>query len=137
MITNLVGSLMGIGMVGVAILLFRRELAHRLQAQDAGLQLAAIVESSDDAIVSKTLDGLIVELECGRQADLRLHGRRSDRPPNRLTMSHRTSRRNPKQLRPGSAGEHIEHFETIRVRKDGQRIDVSLRISPIKEVAGT
>jgi two-component system, LuxR family, sensor kinase FixL len=136
MITNLVGSLMGIGMVGVAILLFRRELAHRLRAQDAGLQLAAIVESSDDAIVSKTFDGLIVSWNAGAK---RIYGYTADevigRPIALLCPPERTGEIQNNLDRVGR-GEHIEHFETIRVRKDGQRIDVSLRISPLKDSSG-
>jgi len=136
MITNLVGSLMGISMVGVAILLFRRELAHRLRAQDAGLRLAAIVESSDDAIVSKTFDGLIVSWNAGAN---RIYGYTADevigRPIALLCPPERTGeiQTNLDRVR---RGEHIEHFETIRIRRDGRRIDVSLRISPLKDSSG-
>ena len=56
-VTNLAGSLLGIVMVVLAFLLFRRELAQRQLAADALRRLAAIVESSDDAIVSKSIDG--------------------------------------------------------------------------------
>ena len=52
-ITDQIGALLGIAMVGVAFRLFRRDLAHRQQADDATRRLAAIVESSDDAIISK------------------------------------------------------------------------------------
>ena len=100
--------------------------------------LAAIVESSDDAIVGKTLDGTIIELERGRRADLRLHApTRSSAsrslillPPERHPGgSRRSSRRS-------GAGERIDHFETERVRKDGRRLAVSLSVSPIRDAAG-
>ncbi len=136
MVTDLVGSLMGIAMVGVAVLLFRRELALRQSAQDAGLRLAAIVESSDDAIVSKSLDGLIVSWNSGAR---RVYGYTAEEvighpitllcPPERADEV----QYNLDRVR---RGEHIEHFETTRVRKDGQRIDVSLRISPLKDSSG-
>ncbi|MBX9790432.1 MAG: CHASE3 domain-containing protein [Pirellulales bacterium] len=137
MITDLLGSLLGIGMVGVATLLFRRELAQRQRAQDAGQRLAAIVESSDDAIVSKTLDGLIMSWNAGAR---RIYGYRADevigRPIALLCPRERIDeiQFNLDRVR---RGEHIEHFETIRIRKDGQRIDVSLRISPLKDSSGT
>ena len=136
MITDLVGSLMGIAMVGVATMLFRRELAHRQRAQDAGLRLAAIVASSDDAIVSKTLDGLIVSWNAGAR---RIYGYTAEevigRPIALLCPPERADevQCNLDRVR---RGEHIEHFETTRIRKDGQRIDVSLRISPLKDSSG-
>jgi len=134
--TNLVGSLMGIVMVGVAFFLFRRELAHRQRADDALRRLAAIVESSDDAIVSKSLDGLIVSWNAGAR---RIYGYAAEevigRPIALLCPPERVDevQNNLERVRHGI---HIAHFETTRVRKDGQRIDVSLSISPIKDNGG-
>jgi len=136
MITDLVGSLLGVGMVGVAVLLFRRELAHRQRAQDAGLRLAAIVESSDDAIVSKTLDGLIMSWNAGAR---RVYGYTAEEVLGRpITLLCPPERRDEVQINMERVrrGEHIEHFETTRIRKDGERIDVSLRISPLKDSSG-
>ena len=137
MITDLVGSLLGIGMVGVATLLFRRELAQRQRAQDTGMRLAAIVESSDDAIVSKTLDGLIMSWNAGAR---RIYGYTAEEVigrPIALLCPRERSDEIQYNLDRVRRGEHIEHFETIRIRKDGQRIDVSLRISPLKDSSGT
>ena len=98
--------------------------------------LAAIVESSDDAIVSKDLTGTIMSWNEGAE---RVFGYTAEEavgrpitmllPPERLeeeTMIIRTL----------SAGERIDHFETERVRKDGQRIQISLSVSPIKDPSG-
>jgi hypothetical protein len=135
-ITNFVGSLMGIGMVGVAYFLIRRELAHRQLAEDALRRLAAIVESSDDAVVSKSMGGLIVSWNAGAR---RIYGYSAEevigRPIALLCPPERVDevQFNLDRVR---SGVHIEHFETTRVRKDGRRIDVSLSISPIKDGSG-
>jgi two-component system sensor kinase FixL len=135
-VTVLVGSLLGIGMVGLAFFLIERELRHRRRADDAIRRLAAIVESSDDAIVSKTLDGRIVSWNAGAKS---IYGYTAEEvigrpikllsPPERLAEVEYTLDRVRR-------GEHIEHFETTRVRKDGRRIDVSVAVSPIKDGRG-
>ena len=135
-VTNLVGSLLGIGLVSLAFLLFRRELVQRQLAADALRRLASIVESSDDAIVSKSMDGLIVSWNAGAR---RIYGYTADevigRPIALLCPADRVEEVEANLDRVQS-GVHIEHFETTRIRKDGQRIDVSLSISPIKDGQG-
>jgi PAS domain S-box-containing protein len=98
--------------------------------------LAAIVETSDDAIVSKSLDGIIRSWNAAAQ---RVFGHSAERaigshisliiPPERLGEEDEIMRR----LR---AGERIDHFETMRLRSDGRRIPISLTISPIKDDSG-
>jgi PAS domain S-box-containing protein len=106
------------------------------QSQLVRRQLAAIVESSDDAIIGETLDGII--LTWNRAAE-RLYGYSAeevkgrpisvllppDRPNELIAILERLRR-----------GEGITHYETVRCRKDGRRIDVSLTVSPIKDAAG-
>src|SRR5690242_6933206 len=100
------------------------------------LLLAAIVGSSDDAIISKDLTGVVTSWNQGAeqtfgynahemvgQSILRLIP--SDRKEEEGIILDRLKR-----------GERVEHFETVRVRKDGRLIDVSLTISPIKDAAG-
>ncbi len=108
----------------------------RLREQDAALQLAAIVESSDDAIVSKDLNGTIKSWNRGAT---RLFGYTAEEaigksitiliPPDRLDEE-------PKILQRIRQGERVEHFETVRRRKDGSLVDISLTISPIKDRLG-
>ena len=98
--------------------------------------LAAIVESSDDAIVGKTLDSVIRSWNSGAQ---RIFGYDSAEivgksvytliPPE---LHHEEPEIIVRLLR----GERVDHFETIRVRKDGTRIDVSLSVSPIRNESG-
>jgi PAS domain S-box-containing protein len=99
-------------------------------------QLAAIVVSSDDAIVSKTLDGVIKSWNRGAE---RVFGYTADEaigqhisliiPPERLAEEEDVLAR----LR---RGESIDHFETVRRAKDGRRVDISLTVSPIKGADG-
>jgi PAS domain S-box-containing protein len=114
-----------------------RKLASYQQLQRASAHLAAIVESSDDAIVSKTLEGSI---ESWNAAAERLFGYSAAEavgrsitiiiPPERLAEEARI-------LETIKRGERVEDFETVRMTKDGRRIDVSLSISPIRDASGS
>ncbi|KCZ72010.1 PAS domain S-box [Candidatus Methanoperedens nitroreducens] len=100
------------------------------------LFLASIVESSDDAITGKTLDGIILSWNPGAE---KIYGYSADEvigkhisilvPPDHPDEI-------PQLLERIGKGERIEHYETTRVRKDGKRIDISLTISPIKDKTG-
>jgi PAS domain S-box-containing protein len=126
----------GIGLVGLAFYLFRRDLALRRRADEATHRLAAIVESSDDAIIGESLDGLVVSWNAGAQ---RLYGYSAaeviNRPAALLCPPENAGEvhENVERVR---RGVRLEHFETCRIHKDGRRIDVSLSISPIKDAAG-
>jgi PAS domain S-box-containing protein len=98
--------------------------------------LAAIVESSDDAIVSKTLDGIIQSWNSGAS---RIFGYSPDEIVGRHITTiippelHDEERRILESIR---AGRRVEHFDTIRIAKDGHRIPVSLTVSPIRDAQG-
>ena len=112
------------------------DITELKQAQEARFRLAAIVESSDDAVISKDLDGIVLSWNAGAQ---RIFGFTEAEavgqaiailiPPERRDEENELQRR----LR---AGESIEHYETIRVTKDGKKINVSLRISPVRDSTG-
>jgi PAS domain S-box-containing protein len=99
-------------------------------------RLVAIVENSDDAIVSKDLNGIITSWNRGAE---RLFGYTADEavgesvtmliPPEHLDEE-------PTILERISRGERIDHYETVRQRKDGTRINISLTVSPLKNAAG-
>ncbi|HSD80636.1 MAG TPA: PAS domain S-box protein, partial [Solirubrobacteraceae bacterium] len=98
--------------------------------------LAAIVESSDDAIISKTLDGTILSWNAGAE---RLYQYTADEMIGQ-PLSLIVPPDEPDELAGIMArlrrGERIEHYETERVRKDGRRVQVSVTISPVRNAAG-
>jgi PAS domain S-box-containing protein len=116
---------------------FRHEATEAVrQAERNASLLASIVESSDDAIVSKNLDGVIMTWNRGAE---RLFGYAAAEvigksiniliPPDHIEEE-------PKILARLRRGERVDHFETIRVRKDGARLNISLTISPVKNAQG-
>jgi len=99
--------------------------------------LAAIVESSDDAILSKNLDGIITSWNRGCE---RIFGYNAEEAIGRsITMLIPQDRQDeePMILARLRRGEKIDHYETVRRRKDGGLIDVSLTVSPIRDQSGT
>ncbi|HVH07829.1 MAG TPA: PAS domain S-box protein, partial [Myxococcota bacterium] len=106
------------------------------EADHAAGRLAAIVESSDDAIIGKTLDGVVTSWNAAAE---RLFGYTADemvgQPIRRLVPDERLDDL-PQILDSIRRGARVEHFETERVRKDGRRIFVSLTISPIRDESG-
>ncbi|HYO92211.1 MAG TPA: PAS domain S-box protein, partial [Pyrinomonadaceae bacterium] len=98
--------------------------------------LSAIIESADDAIISKSLEGVIMSWNKGAE---RIFGYTADEivgkpvttliPPDHLDEE-------PVILSRLRAGQRIEHYETIRVRKDGTLVNISLTVSPIRDASG-
>jgi PAS domain S-box-containing protein len=108
----------------------------RMKVQRSALQLAAIVESSEDAIVSKDLDGTIATWNDGAE---RLFGYTAEEAvgkPVTILIPNDRFDEEPKILERIRNGERVEHFETLRRRKDGSLIDISLTISPIRDSDG-
>jgi len=121
---------------GLLVLSVIVDITERKRAEEARSHLAALVESSDDAIISKTLDGTIMSWNAGAE---RLYGYSAAEAvghPVSLIVSPDHSGEVPAILERIKRGERINHFDTVRVRKDGQRIDVSLTVSPIKDATG-
>jgi PAS domain S-box-containing protein len=103
---------------------------------DSRKHFAAIVESSDDAIVSKDLNGLILSWNPGAQRIFGYSPTEAVGRPITIIIPaelHQEEREILDRLR---KGERIDHFETVRLRKDGSRVNVSLTISPVRDNQG-
>jgi PAS domain S-box-containing protein len=112
------------------------DITERKRAEEALTHLAAIVESSDDAIIGKSLKGNIVSWNRGAE---RLYGYREEEVKGRsvsLLIPRDLAGELSNFLDTIKEGKPIEHYETTRLRKDGNRIDVSVTISPICDSGG-
>jgi PAS domain S-box-containing protein len=113
-----------------------QDITERKHAEEALARYAALIESSHDAIVTQTLDGRILTWNPGAE---RLYGYRSEEVAGRSLAIVATPERagELEGLRARvQRGEHIEHHETVRLRRDGARIVVSISLSPIKDGEG-
>jgi PAS domain S-box-containing protein len=120
----------------IGVVLIFRDVTEARRAMEAQLRMSAIVESSDDAIISKTLDGIIVSWNKGAE---RLYGYTTKEivgKPLSILVPPDHPDELPAIMERLKRGEHIEHFETKRLRKDGSRVDVSLTISPVRREDG-
>jgi PAS domain S-box-containing protein len=100
-------------------------------------RLAAIVESSHDAIVSEALDGTITSWNKGAERIYGYTAAEAIGQPTSMLVPLDRHDEVPELLERIGRGEHVEHYETLRLTKDGERIDVSLTISPIKNADET
>src|SRR5260221_359878 len=99
-------------------------------------QLAAIVSSSDDAIVSKTLDGIVTSWNAGATNILGYQADEMIGQPTDGTLPPDRHQEEPQILARLHRGERIRHYETIRLAKDGRRVDISLTLSPLFNQSG-
>ena len=122
---------------GPLVISIIRDITWRQQAEAAQRFLAAIVESSDDAIIGATLDGTILSWNQGAQ---HTYGYTSEE-----VVGEKISLLCPKELKGEGLrllerigrGERIRRHETVRLRKDGKRVDVSLTVSPVHDANGS
>ena len=107
-----------------------------LKPDQATSLLAAIVDSSDDAIVSKTLDGIITSWNRGAEETFGYTA--AEAVGKHITLIIPAERHGEEDhvLASIRRGEKIDHFETVRQRKDGRKIDISLTVSPIRDATG-
>ncbi|HLK62228.1 MAG TPA: PAS domain S-box protein [Bryobacteraceae bacterium] len=120
----------------VGVVLVFRDISERRRAQQDSAYLAAIVESSEDAIVGKSPDGVIQTWNAGAE---RLYGYPAEEVigiPMRDLLPPDRRHEESDILERIRSGDSVLHFETVRTRKDGTSIDVALSISPIRDKTG-
>jgi len=121
----------------IGIVVVFRDVTERRRAEVTRAWLAAIVESSDDAIASKTLQGIVTSWN---PSATRLFGYEPEEiigKPITTIIPPELHAEEDGILARLQRGERIDHFETVRLAKDGRRIDISLTISPIRDESGT
>jgi PAS domain S-box-containing protein len=118
------------------VLAMVENITDKKKAEEARFRHAAVIESSDDAIASATLDGIILSWNTGAQ---KIYGYTEAEAVGKavsMLVPPELPDEENKILETLRAGSRIEHFETVRVTKTGKRINVSLTISPIKDSSG-
>jgi PAS domain S-box-containing protein len=114
-----------------------RDITERKRAEEALLHLAAIVESSDDAILGKNLEGIITSWNATAE---RMYGYKAEEMVGQpVTLLFAPDRQDEftQIMAHIRRGERVDHYETTRVRKDGTFLTVSVTVSPIKDSTGT
>ncbi len=112
------------------------DISERREAHDARSRLAAIVESSDDAIVSKDLNGIIKSWNPGAARMFGFTAEEAVGHSITIIIPPELHDEEKQILRRLRKGEHIEHYETVRKTKSGTRLNVSLTISPVRNSKG-
>jgi PAS domain S-box-containing protein len=118
------------------VVTFVTDVSGRARGEEAVARLAAIVESSQDAIISQTLDGVVLTWNAGAE---RLYGYAASEVVGRsiaLLIPPELPDELGRIVEAVRREERTEHYETVRVRRDGRRIQVSLTISPIRDAEG-
>ena len=106
------------------------------RAEEIRLRYAAIVESSDDAIIAKTLDGVISAWNPAAERMFGYTQHEAIGQPITMVIPPHLHKEEHEILTRLRAGERIDHYETVRVTKTGECIDISLTISPLRDAAG-
>jgi PAS domain S-box-containing protein len=112
------------------------DITEKKRAEQASLQLAAIVQFADHAIIGKDLNGIVTSWNPAAE---KIFGYQAGEIVGRsilLIIPPELQQQEPGMLAKIRAGEPIDHFETVRVRKNGERLNVSLTISPVRDQAG-
>jgi PAS domain S-box-containing protein len=148
------GGVLALGLVGLALLAIRRDFAGRTRAERALreardqlevrvqertaqlAQVASIVESSDDAIISKDLNGVITSWNPGAERLFGYSAQEAVGKPMTMVIPPERASEEPAILARIARGEMTDHFETVRVGKDGRKLDVSVTISPVRDREG-
>lgn len=131
-----VGTFIGLGLFLAGMFFLNFEVTERRQVEILNHRLANIVQSTDDAIIGKNLNGIINSWNPGAE---RLFGYSREEAIGRSMMMLIPKDRTREELDILSRiarGEHISHFETRRLRKDGREIDISVTISPVRDGKG-
>ncbi len=114
-----------------------RDITERKRAEEALLHLASIVESSDDAIIGKNLEGIVTAWNAAAERMYGYSAQEMVGQPVTLLFAPDQQDEFTQIMTRIRRGERVDHYETLRVRKNGTRLTVSVTVSPIKNSTGT
>ncbi|HEY4971277.1 MAG TPA: PAS domain S-box protein, partial [Steroidobacteraceae bacterium] len=112
------------------------DITDRKRAEEAQARLVAVIASSDDSIISMTLEGIVLSWNRGAERMYEYSAGEMIGRTTAVLIPDNRQDEEPAILRRIRAGERIEHFETLRRRKDGALLDVSIAVSPIEDTRG-
>jgi PAS domain S-box-containing protein len=115
---------------------YLRDISERKSNEESSRRLAAIVESSEDAIVSKDLNGIITSWNAGAERLFGYTAEEAVKKPITIIIPPDRYGEEQKILDRIHSGERVEHLETVRRRKDGSLVNVSVTVSPVKQKDG-
>jgi two-component system CheB/CheR fusion protein len=115
---------------------YLRDISDRKRSEEASRRLAAIVESSDDAIVSKDLNGIITSWNSGAERLFGYAAEEAIKKPITIIIPPDRYHEEQQILDRIHSGERVDHLDTVRRRKDGTLVNVSLTVSPVKHADG-
>jgi len=118
-----------------AVLIFR-DITERRNAERASALLSRIVESSEDAIISKNLDGIITSWNASAERLFEYPAEEIIGKPVTIIIPPERIHEEEMILKRLRRGERVEHFQTVRVSRTGQRLDISLTVSPVRDSTG-
>jgi two-component system cell cycle sensor histidine kinase/response regulator CckA len=115
---------------------FLSDITERKRAEENRIRMASIVESSEDAIIGKTLDGIVTSWNRGAERTFGYTADEAIGKPIGLLVPQDRLDEESQIIERVKQGEHVSHFETVRRRKDRKEINIALTISPIKDGEG-
>jgi two-component system sensor histidine kinase/response regulator len=131
-----VGTVIGIGLLLAVLFLFNSEAAERRGAEAASRLAAEIVRATDDAVITKTLQGVITSWNPAAERIFGYTPQEAVGRPVMMFIPPECAEEENRILADIRRGERVEHFETVRLRKDGRRANVSVTVSPLSDNTG-
>lgn len=113
-----------------------RNISHKMLAEERRSMLSAIVENSDDAIISKTLEGIITSWNKGAENIFGYAEEEAIGQHISIIIPKERFNEETDILAKIRAGVKVDHFQTVRIAKNGQLVDISLTVSPVKDILG-
>jgi PAS domain S-box-containing protein len=131
-----IGTVIGLGLLLAVLFFLNSEAAERGEAEAASRLAAEIVRSTDDAVITKTLEGIITSWNPAAERIFGYTAQEAVGRPVQMFIPPQCADEENQILAKIRRGERVEHFETVRLRKDGRQANVSVTVSPLRDNAG-